>query len=380
MTKQTFSFISSIGDSLKRGKQGFSDLVASIPQEFQTMREKFMDLGKTNANLADMHFREGDFYDAAMRYNMASKFRKKDPMLAYNAARCYFVRNQLEKAKASFTKAESMQPNLAESDYFLQRINHPDKAITTPSSLIAEQYDLHAEVYNQRYLAYNYIAHDEAKNALVAALKPSSPESSPSSETDTTNTTDKQEEITIIETHADDNLGTYDILDLGCGTGLAGYTFKMAKLPKTMRGIDISSKMIEASRTLKAANTNLPIYDSLAQSDIIAYLNQTGEQYDIISAVSVCDFISDIESLFEAVSKRLKPGGYFVFSLEHSHSKELKKHPILPIMPGVQTYNHVETYAALIEKHLTKISVKDLELYDGCSGMIAVYTTLNSGS
>ncbi len=94
------------------------------------------------------------------------------------------------------------------------------------------------------------------------------------------------------------------ILDLGCGTGLAGAMFK----PRAARldGIDLSPAMIEKARLRK-------IYDSLAVGDIETAL---AGHYDLVLAADTLVYLGDLTPLFRAVAACLTPDGYFLFTTE----------------------------------------------------------------
>jgi predicted TPR repeat methyltransferase len=94
------------------------------------------------------------------------------------------------------------------------------------------------------------------------------------------------------------------VLDLGCGTGLAGLLFK----PRAARlaGIDLSPAMIENARARG-------VYDSLIVGDIEAGL--TGE-YDLVLAADTLVYLGDLRPVFAAVASHLAPDGFFLFTTE----------------------------------------------------------------
>jgi len=94
------------------------------------------------------------------------------------------------------------------------------------------------------------------------------------------------------------------VLDLGCGTGLAGLLFK----PRAARltGIDLSPAMIEKARARD-------VYDSLTMGDIETALD--GE-YDLILAADTLVYLGDLGPVFAAVADHLAPGGFFLFTTE----------------------------------------------------------------
>jgi len=104
-----------------------------------------------------------------------------------------------------------------------------------------------------------------------------------------------------------DPLQKYKILDLGCGTGLAG--IYLDDISVHMVGIDLSSKMLK-----KAEERN--IYNELVVSGIEQYFETHDFQPDIVVSADVFVYIGDISNIFEYVSQSIQPGGFFVFSTE----------------------------------------------------------------
>ena len=97
------------------------------------------------------------------------------------------------------------------------------------------------------------------------------------------------------------------ILDLGCGTGLAGAAFK--PLAARLDGVDLSPAMIEKARIRK-------IYDSLSVADLETALCTAGPVYDLILAADTFVYLGDLSRTFEAAHARLHPDGYFLFTVE----------------------------------------------------------------
>jgi predicted TPR repeat methyltransferase len=115
------------------------------------------------------------------------------------------------------------------------------------------------------------------------------------------------------------------ILDLGCGTGLAGALFK----PKAARldGIDLSPAMIEKARARG-------IYDSLWVGDI-----ETADlgKYDLVLAADTLVYLGDLAPLFHTIAVRLSPDGYFLFTTEAKEEGGFELGP-------KRRWRHSETY------------------------------------
>ena len=95
------------------------------------------------------------------------------------------------------------------------------------------------------------------------------------------------------------------VLDLGCGTGLSGAAFK--EKAARLDGIDLSPAMIAKARARG-------IYDALAVGDIEGELGVEG--YDLVLAADTLVYLGDLEATMSAVARALKPGGFFLFTVE----------------------------------------------------------------
>src|SRR5581483_7481973 len=96
------------------------------------------------------------------------------------------------------------------------------------------------------------------------------------------------------------------ILDLGCGTGLAGQVF--APLASRLDGVDLSPAMIA-----KAEARGL--YDHLAVADLETGLAQPqafglAPAYDLILAADTLVYLGDLRGVFRAAAARLAPDGF----------------------------------------------------------------------
>jgi predicted TPR repeat methyltransferase len=114
----------------------------------------------------------------------------------------------------------------------------------------------------------------------------------------------------------------FDILDLGCGTGLAGEA--LIDVAKTLVGIDLSKEMLKI-----AAAKN--IYTRLTQDEIHHALSQEqSASFDIIVSSDVFVYIGDIKVIFDQVYNVLKVGGFFAYSTEALFPESNGKEEDLP--------------------------------------------------
>jgi len=99
-----------------------------------------------------------------------------------------------------------------------------------------------------------------------------------------------------------------DILDLGCGTGLCGDCLR--DLARRLVGVDLAPKMLEVAR-------GRGCYEQLVNAEIGQYLQSlVPASFDLVLAADVLIYIGDVGQVFSEVTRVLRPGGWFAFSIE----------------------------------------------------------------
>ncbi|MEO1374360.1 MAG: methyltransferase domain-containing protein [Cyanobacteria bacterium J06635_10] len=105
------------------------------------------------------------------------------------------------------------------------------------------------------------------------------------------------------------------ILDIGCGNGLT--TRRLASLGAKILGIDFASEMINHARKRTSYNRELIEYQVLDATDETALLKLGENSFDAaVSAMALMD-MAEIEPLFRALTKLIRPGGCFIFAVMH---------------------------------------------------------------
>lgn len=98
-----------------------------------------------------------------------------------------------------------------------------------------------------------------------------------------------------------------NILDAGCGTGLAGERFRM--LARRLEGIDLSREMVKLARARA-------VYDSLKVGELTRFLETTRARYDLIVAADVLVYLGDLAPVLSAASSALTSHGLLAFTVE----------------------------------------------------------------
>jgi len=125
-------------------------------------------------------------------------------------------------------------------------------------------------------------------------------------------------------------------IDLGCGTGLAGVQFR--DIADRLSGIDISPNMVE-----KAREKN--VYDDLQVGDLVEFISQTEEKFDLILATDVFVYMGNLQPVFAAMQRCAADGAYFLFSNESIEEGDY-------ILRPTGRYAHSRAYIrSLAERH-----------------------------
>src|SRR5262249_21739701 len=100
------------------------------------------------------------------------------------------------------------------------------------------------------------------------------------------------------------------VLDLGCGTGLAGVAFR--PFVDWLIGIDLSEVMVAEARGKGA-------YDRVTAVDIMTFLADAAERnarYHLLLARHVLPYVADVAPVAVAVAQVLHPDALFAFTAE----------------------------------------------------------------
>ncbi len=148
-----------------------------------------------------------------------------------------------------------------------------------------------------------------------------------------------------------------DVLDTGCGTGLAGP--RLRSLAGTLTGIDLSPKMLE-----KAAERR--VYDHLIEGEIEHLLTHRPGCFDLIFATDVLIYFGDLAQLLWSSAQALRPGGLFAFSIEQASASG---YTLLPTGRFAHHPSYIEDLASgdfvILEKAPKAIRLEACQPVDG---------------
>ena len=211
--------------------------------------------------------------EASYRQAIAVKFDYAEAH--YNLANILHKLGRLEEAGASFRTAISIEPNYDEAKHLLASLDGQTTA-SAPLVYVERLFDGYASKFEQSLV--KKLGYEMPK--IIADV--------------------------ILKNHSGIKLGS--ILDLGCGTGLAG--LELREHCTYLEGIDLSNRMLE-----KAKSKN--IYDKLSHADILNFLLSENLNFNYFISADVFLYVGDLSEVFKLIKSRNKSAGKLVFSTEH---------------------------------------------------------------
>jgi predicted TPR repeat methyltransferase len=225
---------------------------------------------------------QGRFSDATAAYRRAIQIRPDSAEIYCELAQAQRMSGRRDEAAASYRQALRINPNDVQAGFLLSALDRENAPRTAPHEYVARLFDSYADSFDATLVDRLEYRVPERIHRAVLEVIGGVP-------------------------------GKYDILDLGCGTGLCGVRFR--DIAHRLVGVDLSPKMIEKSR-------ERGIYDELLVSDVIETLSAPGVSYDLIVAADVFIYVGDLSAVFDACKTALRPKGLFAFSLEATEESE----------------------------------------------------------
>jgi predicted TPR repeat methyltransferase len=155
------------------------------------------------------------------------------------------------------------------------------------------------------------------------------------------------------------------MLDLGCGTGLAGAAFR-AEVDR-LTGIDLSAAMIDEARR-KA------LYDRLETGELVEFLAAEAiaeARYDLVVAADVLVYVEDLAAVAAAVRRVLAPGGLFGFTVETHAGDGVLLRESLRYAHGAAHVRAAMADAGLNLAHLAEVATR-IERGEPVAGLLGV--------
>lgn len=155
------------------------------------------------------------------------------------------------------------------------------------------------------------------------------------------------------------------MLDLGCGTGLAGAAFR--PLVDRLVGVDLSPAMIAEAKAKG-------LYDRLADAELAGFVvaeAAAGARYDLVLAADVFVYVDDVAAIIASIARILAPGGVLAFTVETHAGADVKLLPTLRFAYGEAYLRRAVAVAGLTVLDLQPAAVRT-EKGEPVQGLVVV--------
>lgn len=290
--------------------------IADARGDSERARDHFRQASERLPGLFDTHMRLGqvlfglqDYSGATDSFHAAMNLDPGNIEAHHLMGQCFEERKLVGRAEISYRKVLALNPDHLQAHYRLAFIFLP--------------MDRREEAAKQFSEILRINPNDEQARHMLAAQRGETTSTAPAGYVATlfdgfADTFDKKlvdelgyRALTVLHEIVSQYLapasGALDVIDLGCGTGLCAPLFR--PMARTLRGVDISTRMIDKAR-------ERAMYDELEVGDIVSSLNAAVSAWDLVISTDVFIYLGDLREIFPACAAALRPGGLFAFSIE----------------------------------------------------------------
>jgi len=255
------------------------DLDAAIDSYKQALKIK-PDYADAYYNMGYALKDKGELDAAINSYKQALKIKPDYADAYYNMGIVLRAKGDLDAAIDSYNQALKIKPDYAKVKHLVASLTG-ETTKTAPREYVEDLFDQYAAKFE----------HTLIENLLYQ--------------------TPKIITEMIIKRHPSKALGS--VLDLGCGTGLAG--LELEQFCEQLDGIDLSKSMLRQARAKG-------VYGKLIHGDIAEHLAQADLDFDYFISTDVFIYIGELSDIFRLIKSRNRRRAKLVFSTEHAEGKD----------------------------------------------------------
>lgn len=234
-------------------------------------------------NLGAIYMQQRKWETAAYHLDMAIRLQPDDPDAHDNYATTLLKLNRIDLAKKHYQRALTLRPEDEVAAYRLAALtgeHQPDKA---PGSYIQLLFDNYAENFDHELMDSLQYKVPEAIYHLACRYL--------------------NEKIEL------------KVVDLGCGTGLAGRYF-LSKATRLI-GVDLSANMLKIAEKKH-------IYDELYEEEMTFALTRWKDEIDLIIAADSFVYVGNMRELLTHAYQALQKDGSLIFTTESGYEQDFQ--------------------------------------------------------
>jgi predicted TPR repeat methyltransferase len=228
--------------------------------------------------------KSGQLIAALASYDQALRLRPDYALAAHYRANVLRALGRIEEARTAYHRALALGFDTVEIRFALAALGEGEVPAAAPAAYVKELFDQYAGHFDRHLVEVLGYRTPMLLGELLGRYG-------------------------ISASAASDQPKLLDVLDLGCGTGLCAPILR--PLARKLLGVDLSEKMLDKAR-------EPGLYDDLACADLVEWLANRQEKWDLVLAADVFVYIGDLAPVFGRVRAALRAGGLFAFSVESS--------------------------------------------------------------
>jgi predicted TPR repeat methyltransferase len=305
----------------------FLEVVNQPKQLWQRLTYRFKNAPEFNYELAQELADNGRFKDALIRLKINLWLSPNHFKSHYLKGCCHIALDDQVKAKAAFLRAAELNPSDVENNFMLASLDpyivpSERQPTTMPLKIALNYFGGIADNYEATQAQASYRGHQLADQAVWDSLNR--------------------------------RRHNYEVLDLGCGTGLCGVL--LAEHADYIVGVDFCQEMLDIAASKRRPNGQR-IYTEAINQDLRLYLADCHKpRFDAITAAHVFNYVGELIWVFDGVARALKEGGVFVFQVERYANEGY-----YGLLGGFGRFGHSDTYirnhVARVGLHLTAVDL-----------------------
>jgi predicted TPR repeat methyltransferase len=253
-------------------------------------------------NLGNLLSRQGRVAEAVAHYSQAIVLNPDHPGCKKMLGIALSCIGKIEEAANVFREWTEKEPDNPVAHHLLAACSGKDVPQRADDAYVKQVFDNFAERFEERLEILEYQA-PELVSRAVAQIYP--------------------------EAAAD-----LDFLDAGCGTGLCGPLLR--PYARRLEGVDLSPGMLDRAKTTGC-------YDALEEAELTGFIGSRKDAYDVIVSADTLCYFGDLQAVMDVVAAALRPGGFFIFTVERYEEDDGTLAAGFRINP-LGRYSHQESY------------------------------------
>ncbi len=240
-------------------------------------------------------------------YRRSLELMPKFAAAYYNLGMAFLEEGKVDEAIENHRKAVELDPRFAESFVHLGRALMEKGRKEEAIKVMRQGMQVHPGSQELRFLLSGATGDQAVKNTPPGYVASMFESYAPRFERHLKHLQYRGPEYLVEAVRAAAPQRKFEMLDIGCGTGLCGVAFK--EMTTRLVGVDLAPAMV-----LRAQARG--IYHEVGVGEAEALMRARADGFDLVVAGDVLIYVGELEGTFAAVQTTLREGGLFAFTAE----------------------------------------------------------------